>query len=401
MPRRPPEDAPTAERRIRRRDALGAALSALVWACGGDDAPFAGPADAGPDAPADPSLLARHTFVGEAPFSVTKVGRGLDARKRLDLGDINTTTTDVGADAFFVRTEAPDGLPPNEPAFLALGGLVSQSLSIPMGELVRDARPMGTHLLECSGNTRDGAFGLLSVTSWEGVLVADLLAKVSSTDPGARVLVSGRDDHSAPSEGGHSQKGASWIFSRADLVRAGAFLATKMGDRPLTRDHGAPARLVVPGWYGCTAIKWVDTITLVPDDAPATDHMKEFALRTHQHYAFDLAREYSPAALEVSAVCTRAETRLVDGKPRLRLRGLVWGGTSVTTLLRLFLDEGGGDPVTVRAPAPHPTTWGVWEWTGPVLGPGRHTVRLRAEPIEVPQRRLKSGHYTRTFEVSG
>src|SRR5438045_5252144 len=58
-----------------------------------------------------------------------------------------------------------------------------------------------------------------------------------------------------------------------------------MDGGPLSLDHGHPLRLLVPGWYGCTAIKWVDEVALVGDDAPATDQMREYAGRTHQDAA--------------------------------------------------------------------------------------------------------------------
>ena len=35
-----------------------------------------------------------------------------------------------------------------------------------------------------------------------------------------------------------------------------------MNGDPLPLDHGAPVRLVVPGWYGCSWIKWVDELRL-------------------------------------------------------------------------------------------------------------------------------------------
>ena len=47
-----------------------------------------------------------------------------------------------------------------------------------------------------------------------------------------------------------------------------------MNGAPLTRDHGFPVRLIVPGWYGCSCIKWVDRIELVADEAPATTQMQ-------------------------------------------------------------------------------------------------------------------------------
>jgi DMSO/TMAO reductase YedYZ molybdopterin-dependent catalytic subunit len=41
-----------------------------------------------------------------------------------------------------------------------------------------------------------------------------------------------------------------------------AMLALEMDGRPLTREHGAPARLVMPQMYGYKGVKWVRRITV-------------------------------------------------------------------------------------------------------------------------------------------
>ena len=70
-----------------------------------------------------------------------------------------------------------------------------------------------------------------------------------------------------------------------------AFLAVRMNGAPLTADHGAPVRLVVPSWYGCSWIKWVDRLSLVGADAPTPTHMVEFLTRTQQSGITKLARD--------------------------------------------------------------------------------------------------------------
>src|SRR6185436_10905211 len=142
-------------------------------------------------------------------------------------------------------------------------------------------------------------------------------AKTKRLRAATRVLVSGFDDHSQPST--HSTAGASWIFTLAELAETGAFLATRMNGEPLPRDHGFPLRLVVPGWYGCTCIKWVDAISFVDDDALATSQMQEFASRTMQNGMPALARDYLPAEIDQAAMPVRVEEWNVGGRLAYRV----------------------------------------------------------------------------------
>ena len=115
-----------------------------------------------------------------------------------------------------------------------------------------------------------------------------------------------------------------------------------MNGAPLTRDHGFPVRLIVPGWYGCSCIKWVDRIDLVPDDAPATTQMQEFAARTHQDIATaagrrtpPLARDFIPAVIDTAAMPVRVEKWIVDGRLAYRITGIIWGGSKPTNALSI------------------------------------------------------------------
>ena len=42
-------------------------------------------------------------------------------------------------------------------------------------------------------------------------------------------------------------------------------LAYEMNGRPLEPQHGFPLRLLVPGWYGMTSVKWLDSIEAVTE----------------------------------------------------------------------------------------------------------------------------------------
>ena len=83
-----------------------------------------------------------------------------------------------------------------------------------------------------------------------------------------------------------------------------------MNGEPLSPDHGFPARLVVPGWYGCACVKWVTAIDLVGADERPTSQMQEFAERTHQvgpGGAPTRARDFQPATMDLAAMPIRVE----------------------------------------------------------------------------------------------
>ena len=226
------------------------------------------------------------------------------------------------ADKFFIRTEYPDLLRPADEWTIQLGGEVRKPQALAFSRLDRLVEPKGPVLLECSGNHRTLKYGLLSVAEWEGVPIGKVLDLAEPTNKATSVLINGFDDDSNLPDNGppyseHSMPTCSWIFTREQLEKAGAFLATRMNGLPLPKDHGKPVRLVVPGWYGCSEVKWVNEIKLVNNNQPATLQMLGFADRTGQSVHRDpsistahpvgpkMAREYVPASIDQAALPVR------------------------------------------------------------------------------------------------
>lgn len=319
---------------------------------------------------------------------------GLAARRVLDLSRLTPDSLVTRNARFFVRTGAPERLPQPADWRIRVRDRAGTVVALPVDRLRALARPLGAHLLECSGNGPHRRFGLLSAARWTGVPVLEALALVGLTLGDQRVLVSGFDEHGAPDP--RSLAGASWIFSVRDLAATGAFLALGMNGVPLPREHGTPVRLVVPGWYGCACIKWVDEIALVPDDAPATGQMREFARRTLQLGVPELARDYLPARIDPAALPVRVERRNGGAGREFRVVGIVWGGARPVHGLGIrFAPDAGSVPVEGHRPA-NPETWSLWSHAWLPARPGRYTIRLRIDDPEVRTRRLDRGFYDRT-----
>jgi DMSO/TMAO reductase YedYZ molybdopterin-dependent catalytic subunit len=92
----------------------------------------------------------------------------------------------------------------------------------------------------------------LDVT-WRGVLLGDLLTRCGLRD-GATTLLA------------HGEHGYSANLPLSELLANVCLVATEVDGEPLTPDHGAPARLVVPHLYFWKSVKWLRSIELVLDD---------------------------------------------------------------------------------------------------------------------------------------
>jgi DMSO/TMAO reductase YedYZ molybdopterin-dependent catalytic subunit len=344
-------------------------------------------------------LLAVIDFAGEGfiPMDIP-MGSGLDGRLYTDLSGVGPDRRNTPTDKFYLRTRASDLLEEGKPAMIEVTGLNKHSRKVGMAELRKIAKPAGSHLMECSGNVRAGHFGMLGVADWAGVPVPKILESVGIDKAASRVLISGFDHYSIPST--TSEEGASWIFTVEELNSSRAFLATEMNGASLTKDHGAPVRLVVPGWYGCSCIKWVNEIALVAEDAAVTSQMKEFASRTMQEGQPGLARDYRPAVIEQAAMPTRVEKWLVQGKIAYRLHGIAWGGSRPAGDLEISFNSGEDFVVVDDFQQTANDPWSFWTHQWAPKQPGSYSIRLRVKDRSIPSRRLDAGYYVRSVEIS-
>ena len=371
-----------------RREFLGTSLLALA-----SGRLYGAPA---PDA----ELLGIVPFVEEGGSPIgTLIEGSHQGRLVVDLAKLDADSLICDNDTFFIRTRYPDGLSVEGPWELKIRGHVREEKSLRLDDLMRHVRPMGTQLLECSGNSKFRKFGLLSSAEWSGIPIEHVLEVAAPQRKATRLLVSGHDEHSdfrTP-----RGRGASWVFSFDQLERAGAFFATEMNGQPLPKDHGEPVRLIVPNWYGCTCIKWIDEVALVDEDEPSTPQMREFAGRTHQDGVPELARDYQPATMDQTGAVVRVEKwRGESGGVVYRAWGVLWGGDRPTDRVKIrFRDDLPAEPLE-RYDHVDNRTWTLWSHTFRPQEPGRYVIRLEVDDPSIRTRRLDRGYYARQVDIA-
>jgi DMSO/TMAO reductase YedYZ molybdopterin-dependent catalytic subunit len=90
-------------------------------------------------------------------------------------------------------------------------------------------------------------------TGWQGVLIDDILDAAGIEAPTRFALAHSYDDYSTN-------------VPVDDLVGGKAMVATHFGGKPLTSDHGGPARLLVPHLYFWKSAKWVNALQFTEAD---------------------------------------------------------------------------------------------------------------------------------------
>ena len=342
-------------------------------------------------------------FIGVVPFENegnvaldSLLGDELDGRQFADLTSLGGDADVIATDHFYVRTRASRLLSTARPWLVRIIGRDFETY-IDSEKLSGQSEFQGLHLMECAGNTRAVRFGMIGVASWDGVSLMSLLDRMGF-DKTARILVSGFDEYASKPRT-PSVPGASWNFTREDLVASRAFLATRMNGRGLVPDHGGPVRLVVPGWYGCACIKWVNEIRAMDEMSEATSQMQEYAARTHQHGIPEKAMDYQAAVIDPTAMPVRVEKWAIDNRVKYKVVGISWGGVHLATKFEIcYWPEEAYMPVSV-AETPAYSPWRIWThtWSPKVLG--AHQIKLRLSDRSIRARRLDAGYYVRQVQI--
>jgi DMSO/TMAO reductase YedYZ molybdopterin-dependent catalytic subunit len=256
--------------------------------------------------------------------------------------------------------------------------------------------------LECAGNGRSllrpavpGApwrLGAAGTAEFEGVALADVLDRATPHGGAIEVVFRGADE-------GEVQGGRLVRFERSlpiDVARhPDTLLAWAMNGEALAPEHGAPVRLIVPGWYAVASVKW-----LVGIDVRTEPFYGWFQGDNYVYRGSSLYAENEPVSrMRVRAVIARPADGATIPRGRVAIAGSAWSGDGAIARVELSLDGGAswsdaqlGLPLSPHASAP-------WQAEVPVDDVGAVEILARAtdaagnrQPLEAPWNRLGYGN---------
>jgi DMSO/TMAO reductase YedYZ molybdopterin-dependent catalytic subunit len=236
--------------------------------------------------------------------------------------------------------------------------------------------------MECAGNGRAGmtprypsmpwTSGAVATAEWTGVPLAALLGQVRPVPEAVEVAFHGADLG--------FDSGVEHHYARSLAMRDATdevLVAWAMNGQPLLPQHGAPLRVVVPGWYGMASVKWLTRIELL--DRPFDGYQQVVG------YQYRKAAGGEPVPvrhMKVKSLITPpgipdwyTRRRLVE-RGQVELEGRAWSGAGVpVTRVELGVDGAWRD-AEVFPPA-EKYAWQRWRAVWNAVA-GEHELACRA-----------------------
>lgn len=230
---------------------------------------------------------------------------------------------------------------------LTIGGMVETALIVDLAELQQLQAVEIPCTLACIGNRPGGK--MIGHALWRGVRLSLLLerAGVRLDAKYARLM---------------AWDGYSTTLKLAQLARS--LVVYEMSGKPLSPEHGFPARLIVPGLYGYKMPKWIAQIALT--DTPQVGYWEQHG--------------WSPGGVvqTISAIYSPHSHEIID--KNLVLQGMAFAGDRSIARVEIQVNDGLWQPAALTPAQAASWRWWDYNWVPPESG--EYRVRVRAADSE-------------------
>jgi len=248
---------------------------------------------------------------------------------------------------------------------LEVGGAVERPLTLTLDDLRARPAVEVVATMECAGNGRaqlephvvsqPWLLEAVGTARWRGTPAAGVLEDAGVRADALEVLFIGLD---RGVEGEEEQ-----LYARslplAEARREDVLLAYEVNGVPLPPQHGYPLRLLVPGWYGMTSVKWLGRIDVLTEPFDGYQQRQGYRLRQVEDEPGEPVQRIQVRALMVPPGIPDFLTRMrfVEAGECV-LEGRAWSGEDEVAGVEVSTD--GGE--TWASAKLGPPSLGRWAW---------------------------------------
>ena len=300
----------------------------------------------------------------------------------IHLEGLRYDVTPVGMHYLLIHFDVPEA--DDATWTLSVGGLVRHPIELSMTDL--RARPSVTWAvtMECAGNGRarldprpisqPWITEAIGTAEWTGTPLRPILEEAGIEDNAVELVFRGAD-HGIQ---GEVEQDYERSLSLEDAMRDEVLLAYAMNGATLPPQHGFPLRLLVPGWYGMTSVKWLTAIEAVPEPFRGFQ-MEAYRVRQEPGDEGEPVTRMAPRALLVPPGFPEflTRSRIVD-VGRHVLQGRAWSGWGAIERVEVSSDGAATWADAVVGDAVSPSAWVSWTFSWDAAEPGAFELCCRA-----------------------
>jgi DMSO/TMAO reductase YedYZ molybdopterin-dependent catalytic subunit len=278
---------------------------------------------------------------------------------------------------------------------MTLGGAVDRPYEIDFAELRSMPRRTVAVTMECAGNGRarfhprpmsqPWLYEAIGTAEWTGTSLWPLLERAGLRGEAVELVFKGAD-RGVQGEIEHDYERS---LSVGEVRRPEVILAYEMNGRPLEPQHGYPVRLVVPGWYGMTSVKWLTSIEAVTSPFDGYQQGSAYLYQDGRDDDGQPVTRLRPRALMVPPGIPDFFSRhRIVSAGRVDVFGRAWSSADAVTRVEVGVDGAWSDAVV--GPSVGDFAWRSWTFSWNAQ-PGEHVLSCRAtdsngdvQPVDEP-----------------
>ena len=260
-------------------------------------------------------------------------------------------------------------------------GEVDQEIKLSLDQIKSLPHSSQRVLLECAGNGRSTlsppikgtvwGFGAVAQAEFKGTSLKNVLNLVSPNKRAIEALFIGADQ-------GKVRTGKEVPYARSisidEAMDDDILLAWEMNGAPLLPSHGFPLRLLVPGCYGMSSVKWLSEIQLIAEEFKGFFQADDYVYI--QAEGIEDGTPLGPMRVR-ALIASHTEGQSINSGSAI-VKGIAWSGEGTITQVQLSIDGGKSWLPTQLKQDTNPYAWATWHFEIDFPNAGQYELMARA-----------------------
>jgi DMSO/TMAO reductase YedYZ molybdopterin-dependent catalytic subunit len=246
---------------------------------------------------------------------------------------------------------------------LSIGGEVENPIVLTFDDILKAPQESFYLTMECIGNPSGG--NLIGNAQWTGTRLLPFLeqAKIKSTT--IEMAMKGNDWYET-------------TLPIAELTKPGVFLVHQMNGESLTKEHGFPLRILIPGHFGQKQPKWLVELNAIAKTKKGFWENQGWSNTAEMHTHALLRQVQSERTFNQHNRVELTKSGVAGWEDGILLAGIALDRSLPISRVEVSIDGGKSWKVADQNQPTSPHEWTLWRYRWTPMEAGKYKVLARA-----------------------